>query len=145
VSSTAPSEAFQKLQFGLRAQCEPIAAALQGEATQRRWMLPEGLANVSLFSPQDFEKGFDRQEANADYEAALNRDGTIGEGAAARIQVDYMAMQERAFRSRHTTPVRAMAHAACRRRGHADPAGVHQGVVVQHVADVQKAGKKAAG
>lgn len=141
MSKTAPAEAFQTLQYDLRAYSEAIANSMLGDGSQRLWMIPSPLAETSLFKPEDFGKGFDRSEANADYEEAIHREGTMGEAAAARIQVDYAAVQERAFRSRHMTPIRAMVHAAARRAGHGNPAGVHEGVVVQHVADVLRSGK----
>lgn len=44
--------------------------------------------------------------------------GTTGDVIALKQQIDYIACEERAFRFRHASVCRLMAHAASRQRGH---------------------------
>lgn len=103
---------------------------------QRKWQMPNPWTwNLSLFNisggDSSIKGAFDRSRANSLYTRALLKgrrldDGDLaqpGEGRtsdcqAEKIQIDYLAIQERAFRLRHSTSIRCSMHAAVRRRGH---------------------------
>ncbi len=77
--------------------------------------------------PDDIEgisRAFDRNSLGADYAEGLTAAVPVGQTAACKIQSDYLAQLERSFRARHTSLVRARMHAAGRRLGHSDGAGV---------------------
>lgn len=100
---------------------------------QRFWQNP--VVNVNDPSGWDFnvfnitgiKSAFDRTEPNNIYVQSLTRTAvagaTVGEGRVAdctveKIQIDYLASQERAYRLRQSSSIRCAMHAAVRRRGH---------------------------
>ena len=100
-----------------------IADALMGTG-QRVWQVPEGLANVDLFDVANLHKPvFDRTEINDNYADVMKSPkkgeaGTTGDVISLKNQIDYNAMEERAFRLRHASVVRSNIHAHGRRHGH---------------------------
>jgi hypothetical protein len=107
------------------------AAALAAfQSAQRQWMYPP----LSGWSgdPQDIvgmNQAFDRTNLNNLYYSIINdltvntpstHSGTIGESMAVKLQIDYIAIMERAFRTRYCSSVRARLHSAARRTGHGD-------------------------
>lgn len=108
---------------------ETEAAAVAGSALNvqlREW----ALGNLDAWTgrvliPQDIGSAFDRNEAGAVYGNALLRpnQGSAGDAMSAKVQSDYLAAMERAFRARHATPIRSELFAAARRSGHAMAAG----------------------
>lgn len=88
---------------------------------QRVWDIPKDLGAQHLFEIAKLhDTSFDRSEMNANYVTCLadgKNPGTCGDTISLTMQVDYNAAEERAFRSRHASPVRCMAHAAARTRG----------------------------
>jgi hypothetical protein len=107
------------------------ATTLKG---QRQWMYPplQGWDG----DPQNItgmNKAFIRAHLNDLYKKILAQaspTGTVGEAMAVKLQVDYIAALERAFRTRHCSSVRAKIHAASRRRGQGNPDGVFTSSVV---------------
>lgn len=122
-------------------------ATLQGDDTllgrsidvskQRKWQLPfswnwdNNLFHI--FGPAGIQSAYDRTCPNDLYVRALTKGAPISNGCssdapdgegrvsdcmAEKVQIDYLAIQERAFRLRHATPIRCAIHAAVRRRGH---------------------------
>lgn len=91
----------------------------------RKWFAPptnEGWDG----NPQDIPglaTAFDRQEIETNYEEVFqdpSNVGTVGDVISLKTQSDYVACVERAYRSRHATSVRCIAHHLGRRRGHGD-------------------------
>jgi hypothetical protein len=114
------------------------ASAAADEATrlagQRRWMLPplQGWDGDPQNIP-GLNKAFTRDNLNSLYKKIISdmeRAGTTGEAMVAKLQIDYIAAMERAYRTRHCSSVRAKLHAAGRRRGQSQPNGVFTGSVV---------------
>ena len=134
--------AFQKLLEELKKQCDEIYKAYNGNQSQRPWMVPPAWEGDPL-NIEAMKAPFDRDEPNANYEQELNTEsGRIGICMGHKITIDYMGMQERAFRARHMTSIRGQAHAATTRQSHGEATGVHQGVVLQYVQDLLKAGQE---
>lgn len=106
-----------------------------GEATrlisQRQWMLPtlgdaaggaEPLWNGNLFDISGIKNAFRRNDLNAQYDRAITTSGERDGGRLAdryvsKVQIDYLAAMERAFRARHGSYVRCSMHAAARKQG----------------------------
>jgi len=128
---------FAKRPMDLKAQAKNIADAYKQEA-QRNWQIPgdpsppapAGLApignvddggaiEVDLLDVANLHvKAFERPEMNANYDetmASVAQAGTTGDMISLKLQIDYVATEERAFRTRHMTVCRSIAHAAGRR------------------------------
>lgn len=92
---------------------------------QRMWAVLPAF-NKDLLDPEAMtDAGFNRDELNTNYTECLadvNNLGTTGDIVSLKQQIDYVAAAERAFRYRHCTPVRALAHSAARRYGLANSA-----------------------
>jgi hypothetical protein len=117
-------------------------AANNGDANrglvQRKWRIPPEWDS----SPTDIEglgEPFDRSDINADYPTFFSGDGTAGDCASAKLQLDHVAHQERAFRLRHATSVRCCMHAASRRVGQSRDGGSFQRIY-NHAQDLIVAG-----
>lgn len=105
------------------------------DGTQRPWMLPilndwDG-SPFTLDGDTGIGSAFNRDDANADYQTAVQT-GTTDGGARtvdrmmAKVQVDYLAAAERAFRARHSTIVRSNLHAVARQQGQGSENGIFQ-------------------
>lgn len=103
----------------LQTQARQMHNALQGKA-QRQWQIPQGysrslMAISSLHSP-----AFDRTAINDNYEAATRdpaNPGTVGDVIGLKLQIDYVACEERAFRARHASYCRTVCLGHARRYG----------------------------
>jgi hypothetical protein len=88
----------------------------------RQWFL--GDLDAWSGDPLDIDaigQAFDRSEAGAFYtEVLTGPEGSAGDTASCKIQSDYLALQERAFRLRHMTPIRCRLAAASRLSGQGD-------------------------
>jgi hypothetical protein len=120
--ASGPDETLVKLCELLKSVCES-----QGNADDvtrlRQWFLSPDF-DGDLLDPAVLAKaGFERGQLNAAY-LKLYRDatdiGAAGEFIAAKQQIDYIAAAERAFRYRHCSVPRALAHTSARRAGLAD-------------------------
>lgn len=118
-------------------------AAAVTDTAKRAWMRPP--TGEWTGDPMDIEglnKAFDRTEANTLYDKALHApkaQGKLGDCAATKLQVDYVAVAERAYRTRHASRIRCMVHAAGRLRGHGDPAkGLYTDSVIPYIQDIIK-------
>lgn len=128
----------------------------QGKASRgygpRKWNIPETSVQskhkdagaLDLLDIAGITAGFDRENIDTNY-AELIQDGTdpgtCGDVISVKTQGDYIAIMERAFRARHATPVRCIAHAMGRRFGHSYDAGVFLGGVLKHVQDALQSGQ----
>lgn len=104
---------------------------------QRTWSKPprNGWSGDPL-DVQGMDSAYDRADLNARYGTALldkAAAGTTGDCAAAKVQIDWLAAKERAYKTRHATRIRCTAHSAARKRGHGDGAGVFLGSVLGFV------------
>lgn len=123
-------------------------ASLQAEALsqyqgnigigQRKWRLPEGWTG-NPFDIEGISAPFDREELSEAYQTTITGDGTVSDSINIKIQSDYLAAQERAFRARYASPIRCSMHSANRRSGHSLPGGPINRVT-DHLIDVQAAG-----
>jgi hypothetical protein len=133
-----PSRTFQQLLTTLRDAAKADGdAALSGAAPT--WFLPPDWPG-DPFDPDGFAAAFQREDLNAAVEEALNGDAPMAELAGYKLQIDYIATLERAFRMRHASPAALAAMAAARRRGHGRDGGVFVGGVLRYVQDVLAAG-----
>jgi hypothetical protein len=131
VTALDPEFLVQIEELVLTSAAAHAASVLVG---QREWMYPplQGWSG----DPQaisDMNKAFIRDTLNALYKQVLNdmdRVGTVGESMVLKLQVDYIAAIERAFRTRHCSSVRARLHSASRRQGQAHSNGVFGGSVL---------------
>ena len=99
---------------------------------------PVGLDLESLSS------AFERLENEEDFKNAVSNPSTAGVNGdliASSLQGDYLAVQERAFRARHSGRIRDATHSAGRRAGHGNDAGVFTGSVLNYIEGVLKASK----
>ena len=103
----------------LRLQAQRTHNAIQGRH-QRRWAVPEG--QESLLDIENLHvPAFDRQELNDQYTElteSVESAGTTADVMANKQQIAYVAVEERAFRARHSTICRAFCHGHGRRYGH---------------------------
>lgn len=103
----------------LRNQAQTMQRAMQGRQ-QRAWQIPQNYSGSVLDIANLHTPAFDRTEINTQYEAATNNPkaaGTNGDVISLKLQIDYNACEERAFRARHTTLCRAMCLGHGRRIG----------------------------
>jgi hypothetical protein len=120
--------------------------AANRDLTQRQWMNPDRtVPDEDKLVPQAFWDGnplnplgisyaYNRGPiANGYAEAFVDPQGSTGDVAAAKIQADYLSAQERAYRLRHLTPIRACMHASGRRSGHGVPESGVFGRVEEYV------------
>jgi len=106
----------------LRAQALAQAKELKGEGF-RKWNIPEDLDATNLFTDLAIlhgssDKGFDRTEINKRYEQCFQdpaSPGTVGDVIGLKLQMDWLAAAERAFRYRHASVPRLLSHGMCRR------------------------------
>lgn len=127
----------------LQADAANLAAAAAG-AAQRTWQVgPLGDWGGDPLDVPGISGRFARAAIHENYAACLadpGNPGTVADTQALTLQNDWVAAQERAFRVRHCTSVRAALHAAGRRAGHADDRGVIRAGVVKYIEDVIKKG-----
>jgi hypothetical protein len=134
-------DVFQDNVHALAAQAARQAAAGRGPGV-RPWNHPEG-AGSTLDIP-GMTRVFDRDAIDGDYQELLGSGEDPGSCAAVisvKTQADLVASMERAYRARHATPVRCLAHALGRRMGHSSTQGVFLGGILQHAQDALKAGQ----
>jgi hypothetical protein len=143
-------EDFCHLALARAAVAAANAAAAQGQG-QRRWDGPPLVAADGSAAwtgnPGDLDdvtQAFDRSCVDRAYQQALLGEppGTSADCLALRFQADWLAQAERAYRDRHASPVRALAHAAARRRGHGHTAG-HYGALLERLARLIELGDPA--
>ena len=108
---------------------------------QRKWMVPSDAPATwdPLDDITDHGTLFDRATVNQQY--ADTHNGTDSSAVVAdtmgySIQLNYMAMMERAFRDRHKSVVRSTAHDCGRKRAHGEQLGIHKGSVLEAVSNM---------
>lgn len=120
-------ERFRKQIDALIQTSAEVGGALQGIGQYSNHQIDK---NEWEGNPTDLEglsSAFSREENTNDVEEALadaENVGTYGDLAVSQLQGDYLACMERAIRSRNMNRVRRTMHAAARRLGHGNEAGV---------------------
>jgi len=96
-----------------------------------------------LFNLVGMSQAFERDELDQDFLAVIDptSPGVSGDLISLSVQGDWLATQERAFRSRHQTQLRSWMHALARRRGHASDAGVIRKGLLHYVENLLQASK----
>jgi hypothetical protein len=114
------------------------------ENAQRQWMVPD--LGFGTFTVAGFAEAYNRDFIAEAYANILSTPelGTPGDAMSAKMQSDYVAAQERAFRSRTNGPIRCAMHAASRRAAHGLANGVF-GRADSYIQDVLIAGSSAPG
>lgn len=117
--------------------------------TQREWQFP-GVADGGTGDPNDlasFTNVYDRDAIDKNYEVCVTSipPGTVGDGQSLRLQGDYVAMAERAMRTRHCSPIRGIIHHAARDRGLSSSTGVFEVWVKSYVENLITIGERDAG
>lgn len=135
-------ERFLAQQEAVREYAEASSLASQGMDV-RQWYVPDlGTGwDGDPFNMAGVAQAFSRAEIAESYQGFFfDAYGTAGDCIAAKVQSDYLACQERAYRLRHLTPVRAAAHACARQRGHSNGSVGVFARVTSHIQDVLVAG-----
>ena len=122
-------------------QAQKVAEAQQ-QTGGYEWMLPDGLGDPTQHA-QVTEK-FDRMSIGENYQKCIasgQDPGTIGDVVSLKMQGDYIAAMERGFRVRWASPIRCLAHAMARRKGHGHDKGIFKDGVIGFAQDAIKAGQ----
>ena len=149
MSQAQLTENWQRQHKALRAWLEASAAASRQESGGV-WYRPygeDGPWKGDLLDPgakrgEGLSKPFLRKEYEDILKEALQAGGkplTNGELQAVLFQVNTLAAMERAFRERHKSLPRAMAHAAARQNGTASAAGIWEKHFKEYAARLLKA------
>lgn len=139
---TPIAKLYPQFQAHINALC--AASASQFAATtltgQRQWQLPPTCVTDAIRGSSCWDGDpwswvymmnvWTRDEMNANYMSVINKKGRSGEAMVIKLQMDYLATMERAFRTRHSSSVRSRIHAAARRNGHGSSAGPLKGTMI---------------
>ena len=122
-------DVFRKRTLQLREGSKKIADSVKGgEDAQRPWEVPDELTTQLTDIAALHTPAFDRSEINANYDEVLASGadpGTVGDAASLKLQVDFNAAEERAFRLRHATSLRCIIVAHGRLDGHGHQGGIY--------------------
>ena len=139
----SPDADFAALMEDMRAYAAREAAYWESDGTQKYWEIPTKA--TWTFNPQNIEAmkvPFNRSALNtqlsAEYDGTGDNEVRVLMGT--ELQINYMAMMERAFRERHKLALRSFAHRTARANAHADNSyGVHTHTVLGLVQDLLSA------
>lgn len=112
-------EVIRRRLADLQKQAQQLQNAQQGKH-QRIWQIPSDYEGSTLDVPNLHNPSFDRESVNEEYIALTTSPenaGTMGDVISLKMQIDYNASEERAFRARHATMARSMCLAHGRRYG----------------------------
>lgn len=103
-------------------------AITEAQPESVKWNYPTDWEGDPVTDLDEMHEPFNRDEANQDFIDAIKtpNTGKSGDLIVSTIQVEYMAIQERAFRLRHLTRVRAAIHAAARMKSHSEKGGLFE-------------------
>ena len=135
-------QTFQRRLNELRNQSEQISNAIRG-IYPRLWMVPSSDDwNGDLHDLAGITQPFKREELNQKYSEIISSGkGSVGTAISYKLQIDYLAVMERGFRTRHASRVRWAMHAAGRRKGHGSRTGIFTGLLMNHVQNFARAGE----
>lgn len=134
----AVDDTFSMVLDSLVVQNAQAARAAKNEGPAA-WWVPSSGAVYDLENLESWNYLFDRSSLSYEYNRILlgRSEGepwpTTGEAMAVRVQIEWLLLHDRAFRTRHCSHVRQLLHSAVRRSSHADPAGVLLGGLRQWV------------
>lgn len=131
-------------QVAALAEAQSTWAAQADAGSGRDWYRPDPGVDTPPVSPGDSDKvaeAYSLDDLGTKFAAASDPDGegTTGEVASLRYQIDYLRSLERAYRTRHLTGLRAELLSAARRRGLG--ASGTSGTVLRYAQDLLKAGQ----
>jgi hypothetical protein len=115
---------FQKRILDLETKAREQSEQFRRQSTPRPWHTPETMKNTDLLDvPNLHEPAWNRDKLNERYSSEILTEdpesrGTQGDIIATKMQIDFMAEEERAWRLRHATPARCAAVAHGRLSGH---------------------------
>ena len=137
-------EAFQQRLKEWRELAEKQIAAERGAEQPGVWQFPQLNAKYIWGIDKLHSPAWDREEINKNYEECFQGEepGTVGDVMALRLQLDLLAAEERAFRLRHASTARMMAHGAIHTQALAG--GIVPDTVRQYVASLIEAGAQKA-
>ena len=134
------------------AQCQELAAQADQQADATTTALPRpwqvGSKGTWSGDPLDVSGmtgAFDRSKIGtvmAEIYSGKDKPGTTGDACTMRLQNDYLAAMERAFRTAKAPLCRTELFAAGRRKGHGSTSGVLLDGVVRYAQDLLKAGQQ---
>jgi len=134
------TKTFRDRLDGLAAAGVSAGRSASDTSSPRAWYAPADAGDpTDVAAPAG---AFDRSDANAAYERAIAdaaAPAPVGIAMAAKVQVDYVGCEERAYRARQATGPRCLAHAAGRRRGHGADRGIFKGSVLGHAQELVRA------
>jgi hypothetical protein len=111
-------------------------------AGQRVWQVPANFAGQLTDVPTLHKPAWDRTAPNSNYADCMKgvdgAAGTVGDVISLKMQIDYNASEERAFRRRHATVARCLCHQLARRDGHSQSNLFP--MIVRQVSDASKIG-----
>lgn len=111
---------FNDYMAKMLAHADNLQNAFQAKA-HRKWYS----SDWDLLTPSDLPDALlDRTELNTIYDRVTTSPtaGTLGDVIGTKLQIDYLAMADRALRARHATLPRSVAMAHGRRYGHSQGA-----------------------
>lgn len=114
---------FQARIDDLEDKAKKIAEQFRTYDTYREWHMPDEIGDP-LDVPSLDKPAWDRNNINQKYSVDIlgsgpgKAAGTVGDLIAMKWQADFMAAEERAFRTRHASLVRCAAFAHGRMNGH---------------------------
>lgn len=117
-------EKFQQRIDDLERQARMAADQYKSNQTYRPWARPPGYETRDMSDvPGLHMPAWDRDNINRLYSETIlgqpgYESGTTGDLIAMKWQADFMAVEERAFRTRHASRARCMAHMHGRLDGH---------------------------
>ncbi|NDD53044.1 hypothetical protein EBZ39_04055 [bacterium] len=113
---------FEKRVKDLEEKARKMSEHFRDHNTYRPWHTPENVKDP-LDVPSLHNKTWDRNNINQLYSEEIvgkagDESGTDGDAQAMKIQADFMAAEERAFRTRHASMIRCASFAHGRMDGH---------------------------
>lgn len=112
---------FSNFLKGLQEQADSQASAVAGSGFGT-WNIPSDLGASHLFDIGSLhDPSFDRDDINANYQQCFqdgSNPGTTGDVIGLKLQIEYLAAAERAFRLRHASTARLICLSGGRRYWH---------------------------
>lgn len=109
----------------LEKRAKDFSEHFRNHTRYRKWHTPEQLADP-LDVPSIDNPTWDRNDLNQTYSDKIvgeagDKAGSFGDAQATKWQIDFMAVEERAFRTRHASMIRCASLAHGRLNGHGEP------------------------
>lgn len=132
---------LRKQLVALRKYAQSHADAVKGDKPSQ-WYTPDGWEQ-GVLEVEQLGKSFDRKKHGEDFVRVVNSRGTEDDLVLTQLQGDLLACMERAFRLRHTSSVRARAHAAARLAAHGRQNGVIDQAFWDYLTAIDKTNRQA--